>query len=243
MFVFAVDPVELVAPHFFQVTRVDETVAVGGFFDEHHRRQVVEVPVGRDLYQVSFFAAHQRFHPGVGVLAVVDLGPGVALAHVVGVEVVVHQAVVVLDAFFQQQLVGDLAEFPPRRDVAGRAFAGDLGDQLDGFIEDDFLLLGGHGDGVFVAVAVHADFVAGVGHGLHLLGEGFHRVARDKPSGAQAVAFEQFEQARRADFTGEQAARDVIGRVFATIGTEPAGDRVNVDAKCTENVFSHGVSP
>lgn len=31
MFVFAVDPVELVAPHFFEVARVDEAVAVGGF--------------------------------------------------------------------------------------------------------------------------------------------------------------------------------------------------------------------
>jgi len=68
-------------------------------------------------------------------------------------------------------------------------------------------------------------------------------VAGDEPGGAQAVALEQFEQARRADFTGEQAAGNVVGRVFAAVGTEPAGDGVNVDAECTEDVFSHGVSP
>ena len=154
-----------------------------------------------------------------------------------------HQAVVVLDAFFQQQFVGDLAEFPPRRHVTRRALAGDLGDQLDGFIQDNFFLLGRHGDGVFMAVAVHTDFVTGVGHGLHLLGEGFHRVARDEPGGTQAIAFEQLEQARRADFAGEQATGDVVRRVFAAVGTEPTGDGVNVDAECTENVFSHDVSP
>ena len=38
-------------------------------------------------------------------------------------EVVMHQAVVVFDALFEQQLVGHLAEFPPGRDVAGRASA------------------------------------------------------------------------------------------------------------------------
>lgn len=76
------------------------------------------------------------------MLAVIDLGPLVADAHVVRMKIVVHQAVVVLDAFLEQQLVGDVAEFPPRRDIAGRALAGHLRDQVDGFVEHDLFLLG-----------------------------------------------------------------------------------------------------
>ena len=64
----AVDPVELVAPHLLDVARVDEAVAVRAGLDEHHRRQVVEVPVRRDLDQVGLLAAHQRLHPLVGRL-------------------------------------------------------------------------------------------------------------------------------------------------------------------------------
>ena len=61
----------------------------------------------RDLDEVGFLAAHQRLHPVARGLVVVDVGPGVADPHVVGLEVAVHQRVVVLDAALEQQLVGD----------------------------------------------------------------------------------------------------------------------------------------
>ncbi|MCY1180893.1 hypothetical protein D9M71_638540 [compost metagenome] len=57
------------------------------------------------------------------MLAVVNLAPAVLHPDVVRVEVVVHQAVVVLDTLLQKQLIGDIAEFPPRCHVAGRPFA------------------------------------------------------------------------------------------------------------------------
>src|ERR1700733_12955353 len=47
--VFAIDPVELVAPQFFDVARLDEAVAVRRTLDEHHRRQVVEIPASRNI--------------------------------------------------------------------------------------------------------------------------------------------------------------------------------------------------
>src|SRR5258706_221222 len=59
----AIDPVELVAPDLFEMPRVDEAVAVGRRLDEHHRREIVEVPAARDLDQVGHLAALQRFHP------------------------------------------------------------------------------------------------------------------------------------------------------------------------------------
>src|ERR1700756_3244971 len=44
-FVFAVYPVELVAPQLFDVARIDEAVAVRRGLDKHHRREIVWVPI------------------------------------------------------------------------------------------------------------------------------------------------------------------------------------------------------
>ena len=46
-------------------------------------------------------------------------------------------------------------------------------------------------------------------------------------------------EARRADFAGEEAARNVIRRVLATVGAEPTGDGVNIDSKTTEYFLRH----
>ena len=199
------------------MARVDEAVAVWSPFDEHHRREVVEVPAGRDLDQVGLLAADERLHPLLGLLRVVDLRPRVADADVVGVEVLVHQGVVVLDAVLEEQLVRDVGELPPRRDVAGRAAAADLLDQADALDQDSFLLLRGHRDRVLVRVPVHADLVAGVDDHLRLLGEGLDRVAGDEPGRLQALTLEQLQEARCPDLAGEEAARDVVGRVLAAV--------------------------
>jgi hypothetical protein len=237
--VLAVDPVELVAPHLLYVARIDEAVAVGRLLDEHHGRQVVQIPVGGDLDQPCLLAAHQGLHPGVRMLAVVDARPLVAHAHVVRVEVVVHQAVVVLDAFLVQQLVGDRAEFPPRSDVARGRAAGQPRDDFDAAVQHGLFLLGRHGNRVLMAVAVDADFVARVHHGLHLLGKGLGRVARNEPGGLQAVFVEQLEQPQRADLAREHAARDVVGRVFPAIRTKPAADGIDVHAKRDLDFLAH----
>src|SRR6266545_1725262 len=81
--VLAVHVVELVEPELLDVARVDEAVAVRRGLDEHHRRQVVEVPARRNLDQVGFLAAHERLHPLLRLLRVVDLRPRVSDPHVV----------------------------------------------------------------------------------------------------------------------------------------------------------------
>lgn len=78
--VLAVHVVKVVAPDVFDVPRVHEAVTIRRFLDEHHGRQVVNVPIAGNLDETCFLTLHQRFHPMVGVLAVIDLGPGVTSA-------------------------------------------------------------------------------------------------------------------------------------------------------------------
>ena len=51
----------------------------------------------------------------------------------------------------------------------------------------------------------------------------------DEEGGFDVVFGEEFEQTAHADCTGEKAAGDVRGAVFAAIGAEPAGYGVDVD--------------
>src|SRR5262245_37570546 len=59
----AIDPVELVTPDLFEVPRVDEAVAIGRGFDEHHWREIVEVPATGDLDEIGHLATLERLHP------------------------------------------------------------------------------------------------------------------------------------------------------------------------------------
>lgn len=81
--------------------------------DKHHRRQIVNVPVRRDLYEPGLLAVDHGLHPFVRFLCVVDLGPGVACAQVVGLAVFVAHAVVVFDAVVEEELGTFFACFPP----------------------------------------------------------------------------------------------------------------------------------
>jgi hypothetical protein len=51
--------------------------------------------------------------------------------------------------------------------------------------------------------------VPGIGDHLHLIGKGFDGVSGNEPGRAQPAAMEEIEQARRADFPREEAARDI----------------------------------
>ena len=240
--VLAVDPVELVEPELLDVARVDEAVAVRRRLDEHHRRQVVQVPAGRDLDQVGLLAALERHHPLLGLLRVVDLRPRVADADVVGLEVLVHERVVVLDPALEQELVGDVGELPPRRHVAGRALARHALDEVDALVEHGGLLLAAHRDRVLVGVAVDPDLVTRRDDLLGLARERLDRVAGDEPGRPELVPPEELEQARRPHLAREETARDVVRRVLATVGPEPPRDRVHVDAVRDEDLLGHRAS-
>ena len=236
---FPVNPVELISPYVLEVPRIDETVGVGCLLDEHHWRQVIEIPASRDLDQGRLYATFQGFHPFLRLLGVIDEGPAVADTHVVRLEILMHQAMVVLDSTFQEQFVGDRAEFPPRRDVAGRAPAGNLGYEVDTLVEHGFFLLAGHRDRILVGVAVYADLVPCLHHHGRLFREGFDRVAGDEPRGLDAKALEQIDQPWRADFAGEHPAGDVVRRIFAAVGTQPARNRIHVYTERTQDLFGH----
>src|SRR5207248_1333994 len=55
--VVPVDPVKLIAPQLFDVARIDKAVAVRRLLDEHHGRQIVEIPAGRDLDQINLLSS------------------------------------------------------------------------------------------------------------------------------------------------------------------------------------------
>jgi len=76
------------------------------------------------------------------------------------------------------------------------------------------------GDRVLVAVAVDADLVARVGHGLHFLGKGLDRVAGDELRGRDAL--EHLLKPWAANLAGEKAARDIVRRFLAAIAAQPA---------------------
>src|SRR3954451_8139422 len=226
-----IDPVELVLPQLLDVLRADEAVAVGAGLDEHHRRQVVEVPRRRDLNEVGLLAPDERLHPFPGGgRVIVDFGPSVTDPHVVRGVIVVHQRVVVQESSLQQDLVGDRRELPPRRHVADRLDAGAPLDELGAVVEDLGLLLAGHRDGVLVAVAVHPNLVTGGDDRVELLRKCLHGMAGPEPAHRHVPSLSELEQAGHADLTGKEAAGDVPGGVFSAVGAEPAADGVDVDA-------------
>src|SRR5215467_8653521 len=168
---FAVYPVKLVTPHLLEMPGIHEPVTVGRVLDEHHRRQVVEIPVGPNFNQVDGGSPDERFHPVIGFLGVVDTRPRIAHPRVEGEKVVVGLAVVVREAVCQQQSCGLVGHLPPGGDVAAGPCPADLLDELDAALHDPALLSRAHVDGILVRVAVRPDLMTAVHDHAHLVGE------------------------------------------------------------------------
>ena len=77
-------------------------MTVRGFFDEHHRRQIVDVPVGGDIDEIDFLAMLEGFHPFVGLLGIVDQRPAVADAGIKRLEIAIALAVIIFEAMLLQ---------------------------------------------------------------------------------------------------------------------------------------------
>src|SRR5258706_5280939 len=110
----AIDPIELVAPDFFDLPWTDEAMAVWSGLDEHHGRKVVEIPATGDLDQTGLLAALQRLHPMRGRLRIIDLGPLIAGADVIRNKIIMHQAMIVFDTLLDQKIDGNRTQLPPR---------------------------------------------------------------------------------------------------------------------------------
>lgn len=98
LIVLPIEVIEVVPPQILGISCIDEPMTVGRPLDEHMRRQIIQIPVRRNLNQAGFLALDQRLHPLLGLLAVVDLGPCVVSPQIVRLAVVVAHAVVVLNS-------------------------------------------------------------------------------------------------------------------------------------------------
>src|SRR5206468_360761 len=103
--ILSVDPIELISPQLLNVTGVYEAVTVRSLLNEHHWRQVIEVPVRWDLDEIRLPTAHEGVHPLRCGFAVVNFCPSVADADIVGMKIIVHEAVIIGEAMLEEQLV------------------------------------------------------------------------------------------------------------------------------------------
>ena len=80
------------------------TVRVWNFLHEHHRWEIVEVPICWDFDHPGVPSRHERLHPGMCWFRVVDWCPIITSTQIVGLTVVVGHAVVVFDAVGEIEL-------------------------------------------------------------------------------------------------------------------------------------------
>src|SRR5262245_12413926 len=180
-------------------------MTVRRLLDEHHRRQVIEIPVRWDLDKIRLLPSHQRLHPLRCGSSVVDLRPAVANANVVGMKIVMHEAVIVAEAMLRQQLIGHVGKLPPRGNVANWPLPRHLSNELDRLEENILFLSGCHRDRVLVGVSMCADFVAGFDNHTSLVRKGFDGVSRDEPGGFDAILVKELEKTGNTDLTGKEA--------------------------------------
>src|SRR5499427_8268879 len=235
--VFPIHPIKLIAPQLLNRAWVDKTMAVGSFFDEHHGWEIIQIPVRRDLNETCLVPPYQRVHPGLGGPGVVDFRPVVAHAHIIRMKVVVHQAMVVLEAILQEEFIGDIGKFPPGRNIACRTTPRHPFDETDTSTEDLFFLLWGHGNRVLMRIPVRAYFVSSLDHHTHLLRKSFERMPGDKPRRLEVVLVKEFQQARCANLTCKEAAGNVVRGIFPAIGPEPSRHGIDIDAIGHLNFF------
>lgn len=113
LIVFTIEVVKMVAPNVLDVSSVDKTMAVGCCLDKHHWRQVIQIPIRRNLNQACVGPHLKGFHPRLGILGIVNFGPRCSHRQIVGLAVVMAHAAIVLDSIVQQKLGTFAAGFPP----------------------------------------------------------------------------------------------------------------------------------
>lgn len=113
LIILPIEIIKMIPPNILNIPRIHKPMAIRRALDEHHRRQIVNVPVRRDLHETRLLAVDHGLHPLVRFFGVVDFGPCVARAQVVGLAVFVGHAVVVFDAVVEEELGAFFACFPP----------------------------------------------------------------------------------------------------------------------------------
>src|SRR5580700_1701305 len=239
----AVDPVELLAPQVLDVARIDKAVTVRGFFDEHHRRQIVDVPVCGNFNEIDFLAVLKGFHPVFRMLGIVDQRPAIADPRVKWLKVSIALAVIIFKPVFLEERCSRGGHLPPWRHIAARLLPAELLNDLDGLQEDRLFLFGRHRNRVLVRITVRANLVTVLDDLPTLVREGVDGMTWDEERSLQLVLLEQAQQADDADLARENAALNIGWRVAATVGAEPARHGIDVRAERTHDLFSHLYSP
>lgn len=113
LIILAVKVVKVIPPDIFDIPGIHEPMAVGCLLDVHHRRKVINVPIGGNFDEAGVLALDVWLHPFFCFLRVVDFGPRIACLEVVCLAVFVAHAVVVFDSVVEEKLGAFSAGFPP----------------------------------------------------------------------------------------------------------------------------------
>jgi len=105
-------------------------------------------------------------------------------------------------------------------------------------------LLRGHSNWVLVGISVQSNFMTCFDNHPSLLWKGFYRVTWSKPSSFKIIFLKQVKQTRYPHFTRKKAPRNIIGRIFTAIGTQPTCHCINIYPIGNQNFFfTHFIFP
>lgn len=175
---------------------------VGAVLDEHHGRQIIDVPRTGDLNEPRLLSFNQRFHPLLGFLGVVDLRPGISCAKPICLAIVMRHRVIIFDPVTQHKLGAFLAGFPPGSNRSPRRLPAKVRQHLPGLIQHIPLLLDAHITGVFMTVAVKPNLMSCIANHSTLLWEGLQGMARDEPGRFDVVLVEQLQKSAGTNCPG-----------------------------------------
>lgn len=113
LIILPVKIIKMIPPNILDIPRIHKPMTIGRTLDKHHWRQIVNVPIRWDLHETRLLAVDHGFHPLVCLFVVVNFGPGIAGAQIIGLTVFVGHAVIVFDAVVKEELGAFFACFPP----------------------------------------------------------------------------------------------------------------------------------
>ena len=181
----------------------------------------IDVPVPRDLDETGRHALDQRLHPLLGLLLIIDLGPGIADAQPIHLAIMMAHTMIVLNAITEEQLGAFSALLPPWCDAAARRLPAELREQPERLVEHVALLRKRHVRRILVRIPMQPDLVARVADQRALLREGLQGVPWDEPGGFDVVLFEELEQARHTDSAREHACGLLDEKEEGSLGIVP----------------------
>lgn len=95
--IFSINPVKLISPEVFDISRIHKAMTVWSGLDEHHWWKVVHIPVGWNLNQVYTVSSLQWLHPVFSWFAIIYIGPFLSCSGIVRLEIMMPLTVIILE--------------------------------------------------------------------------------------------------------------------------------------------------